>query len=169
MYGFSYVIYLTFFVAYLTKEIGLFGDSSGKNICFVGDIKRILRDHLRVDFRPIRQESRFYKRLFDANVLLLHLCFMEGLPGILFICRNIWYFCLCDSYDYGCSCRRCGRRKFSPCCLRLHYPLFRYWLGLGAVMWHLDQGYNRNIYLGLYLGCSYFSGRSGEFIFFKAS
>lgn len=38
MYGFSYIIYLTFFMAYLTKEIGVSSISAGRIFAFLGII-----------------------------------------------------------------------------------------------------------------------------------
>ncbi len=36
MYGFSYIIYVTFFVAYLTKEVGLAGAEAGRIFALIG-------------------------------------------------------------------------------------------------------------------------------------
>ena len=105
-YGFSYIIYMTFFAAYLVKEMGFTQAYAGGLWALVGRSQHLLRDHLGTYFRSSRPEPRCCTGLSRPGIVLHCLCAHQNGIRVLSFCRDVRPHGLEHPDDHG---RCCGR------------------------------------------------------------
>ena len=104
-YGFSYIIYMLFFAAYLVKEIGFTQEAAGGLWALVGGLSIFLRRYLGQHIRPPRPRQRRSSGISGSRAFLHHLCVGQGKIRFLSVGRFIRADGLEYPYDYGSSSR----------------------------------------------------------------
>ncbi len=149
MYGFSYIIYLTFFVAYLTREMHVPATTAGRIFgvlgifsIFCGIIYGWLSDLL-------GRRYGFHARLPHPGPRLPRFRLLEGLHGLLpFGCR-FRDRGLFDTDDHGCGSRRRRGWEAGACRAGLHHAFLRHRAGAWTIGRGLYQGRDRHVHICL--------------------
>ena len=163
MNGVSYIIYLTFFIAFLTQELGLSTKSAGGIFAITG----FLSIFSGIVWGSV---SDVLGRRYGAMLAYVVLAVSFLLPAFLHetiypihLCHSLWHFHGFAAGHYGC---RCGRHPWAETCLcrtRSNYCILRCRPGPGPSPGRLDKGCDRDIYLRLYVLGWYFLRRSVAF------
>ncbi len=146
MYGFSYIIYLTFFVAFLTKEMGMTPIAAGRVFAVLG----VFSIFCGVIYGWI---SDVVGRRYGSMIAYLTLAlayvifaFWKDTYRILCLRRRLRDRRLLDPHHNGGGIRGCGRRPPCACRPGIHNLILRDRPGAGAARRRHDQRFHGKLY-----------------------